>query len=473
VAIMPFENRTGNPALDYVGPSLADEISSHLAEVSEVKVIASYSAASLWATNLGMRGLLDTLDIGHLFDGSLEMRDGELTINVQHYSAEGVIVDSRSFAADARLLDSLQSAVARTIAETFLEGMGLPRTFEEADTHGPGRDAYLNGMAWLGQRTPEGFRRAIERFSEAIALDPRYAAAYAGLSNAYALALVYMYDVGVLPYEAAARAVYFAERAVELDPRDAAGHTARGHIRGLVRQVDAAEEAFGRALAIAPNAPDGPSWSARILEARGQNEEALREALRARDLDPFHSARHIAVAGLAMVRGDHALAVDEAREALRLEPTLLLARAFEARSLALGGRADECLRLDLGVYRLIRALCLVVAGRGSEADHLVADAEAGLADGEGSDPEYWPVLATQDLAAFHAFVGDPAAAARWLRAAFEQSPFGVDSRLIDSALFDPVRADASFAATLEEVRAEAWLRVQQELERVEGTLAGR
>jgi len=466
VAIMPFLNRTGDPALDYVGASLADEISSHLAEVPEVKVIASYSVASLWGTNLGMRGLLDTLDIGHLFDGSVELRDGELTINVQQYSADGVIVDSRSFAADVQRSDSLQRVVAHTIAEGFLEGVGLPRTFEEADAYGPGRDAYLNGMAWLGQRTREGLLRAIERFTEATEVEALYAAAYASLSNAYALSLIYMYDVGVSPHEAAARAVYFADRAVELDPRDAATHTARGFILGLVRQVDAAEASFSRALAIAPNAPDGPSWSARILEARGQNDEAFREAVRARDLDPFHSARHIAVAGLAMVRGDYALAVDEAREALRLEPTLLLARSFEARSLALGGGGDECLRLDLGVYHLIRALCLAAVGRTSEAGELVAEAEAALDDGETLDPEYWPVLTIQDLAVYYGFTGNAESATRWLGAAFEQSPFGVDSRLLDSALFDPVRDDPAFTTTLDEVRANAWPRIQQELGRL-------
>jgi len=467
VAIMPFLNRTGDPALEYVGASLADEISSHLAEVPEVKVIASYSVASLWGTNLGMRDLLDTLDIGHLFDGSLELRDGELTINVQHFNADGVLVDSHSFAAPEGLLDSLQSAVAHSIAESFLASAGVPRIFEEADSYGPGRDAYLNGTAWLGQRTREGLRTAIERFTEAIELDRSYAAAYAGLSNSYALSLVYNYDVGVSPYQAAARAVYFADRAVDLDPTDAATYTARGYIRALVQQdVDVAQEAFRRALAIAPNAPDGPSWSARILEARGQIDDAFREAVRARDLDPFHSARHIAVAGLAMVQREYALAIEEAREALRLEPTLLLARAFEARSLALAGRADECLQLDLGVYGLIRALCLAAVGREGEADELVAEAEAELADGAVFDEEYSPALSYQDLAVFHAFTGDAEGAARWLRAAFDESPFGVDPRLLDSALFDPVRVDSSFAAALAEVRAEAWPRIQRELERL-------
>jgi tetratricopeptide (TPR) repeat protein len=306
-------------------------------------------------------------------------------------------------------------------------------------------------------------RTALERFTEAIELDPSYAPAYASLSNAYALSLVYMYDIGVSPYEAAGRSVALAARATELDPGEAAAHTARGYIRGLILQdLDEAASAFEAALAIAPNAPDAPSWSVRVLEARGAMAEAFREAERARALDPFHPARRLVVTGLALVNGDYPLSIREAREAMRLEPTLTLARAMEGRALALAGRGEECAGMDFGVYRVIRALCLASSGRLSEADSLVASEELALEDGVRANPEYWDVLVVQDLAAYHGFTGEASEAARWVREAYARSPFGIDARVLESALFDAVRDDPAFADAVLQGRSGVWTAVLEE-----------
>ena len=206
--------------------------------------------------------------------------------------------------------------------------------------------------------------------------------------------------VGLDSDELAARALALADRAVDIDPDDVSAHTARGLIRGFVGQeVEEAERAFARALEIAPNAANAPSWSARILEARGRFDEAFREAERARDLDPFQSGRRVSLAGLAFLRGDHDLAVDEAREALRLQPGLTAARAMEARALALAGRIDECLSLDLGPW-LVRALCLHAAGRADEARSMVDEAEQAYEDGTRPDALYVDELVAKDLAAY-------------------------------------------------------------------------
>ena len=464
VAVMPLDDRTGDPAYAHVGQSVADEIISHLAEVPEVKVISTYSVVSLWEQNLGIPKLLDTLDVGYLFDGFYELRDGQLVITVSQLDQAGVVTDRSVFRSDPAARDSLEFAAAHEVAEGFLSRIGLSGAFvvDEAE-HGPGRDAYLQGNAWMGQRTPDGMRRAIARFREAIQLEETSAPAHASLSSAYTLALFYMYDVGVTSYGLAARALSLADRAVVLDSDYAGGHTARGFTRGLLGQeIDEAEAAFDRALELAPNAPDAPSWSARILEARGLIGEAFREARRARDLDPVQSGRRMTLAGLAFQRHDYDMAIDEAREALRLEPRLTAARAVEGRALTLTGRAEECLRLDFGVYELVRALCLHVAGREQEALELASSAERALTSSGVGDPFYMDVLTVQDLAAYYGFTGDAARATRWTREAFDLSPFGVDSRVLASGLFDRVRDDPDFSAMLEQVVPEAWARVLEE-----------
>ena len=93
---------------------------------------------------------------------------------------------------------------------------------------GPGHQPYLLGVESLGSRTPAGVNQAIARFREAIAVEPAHAPAFASLSTAYTLALIYRYDVGLGGYEMAGRALAAANRAMELDPNLAAAFAARG-----------------------------------------------------------------------------------------------------------------------------------------------------------------------------------------------------------------------------------------------------
>jgi hypothetical protein len=84
-----------------------------------------------------------------------------------------VVVARYAFTADPAFVDSLQAAAAQDIAAAFLRSMGLGRSVSSSDmVHGPGRDAYLAGSAWLGQRTAERIRTAVARFEEAIELAP-------------------------------------------------------------------------------------------------------------------------------------------------------------------------------------------------------------------------------------------------------------------------------------------------------------
>ncbi len=223
--------------------------------------------------------------------------------------------------------------------------------------------------------------------------------------------------------------------------------------------IDGAEEDFDRAEELAPNAPNGPSWSARILARRGLIDEAFSEARRAAELDPLQAGRRTALASLGFQLGRYEVTIDESREASRLEPELALAKAFEGRALALTGRGDECLALDFGVYALVRSLCLHAVGREAEAEALAQVAGEGLISAARSDEEHRPELVAQDLAGYYGFIGDADEAAFWVRYAFDLSPAGVDARLLGSALFATVFEDPAFASEVEAIQTRARARV--------------
>lgn len=472
VAVMPFENRTGDEAYDFLGRSLAEEVIARLTTVPEIRVIDQYTAASLMNDSLGTPRLLDTLNVEHILHGYIERRGGDLIVNVSESNVEGFLSPRRGHRLDPDALDRGQVAFANDVAHNFLQVVGLEDRFDPGGSViGPGRDAYLAGNTALGQRTPQGLRTAAVRFREAIDLEPGSAAALSALSSTYALALYYKYDIGLGPYELAARSLAAADSAIVADPQVANGYSARGYIRALLGiDLDGAAEDFERAEALAPNAPNGPSWSARILAGQGRIDEAFTEAERARDLDPLQAGRRTALASLGFQLGRYDVTIAESREAYRLEDQLLLAKAFEGRALAMTDRPSECLAIDFDVYEVIRALCLAADGRTDAARAVVARAERLLEEQGSPSPDYSPELLVQDLASYYGMIGDAAAATRWLERAFELSPAGVDTRILGSALFDPVRDDPTFAAAVDAVLTRARQRVLDRRASLSGAL---
>ena len=452
IAVMPFENRTGDPAYDNLGQSLADEVIGRLTTVSEIRVIDPYTAASLMKDSLGTTRLLDTLNVEHIIHGYIEERAGELVVNVSESDVDGFLSPRTRHRIDPVQIDIAQVALANTVVLTFLGEVGLEDRFDAGGSViEPGRDAYLAGNAALGQRTPDAMRDAVDSFREAIALEPSSAAALSALSSAYALALYYRYDVGLPPYQLAARSLAAADSAITVDPDVANGYSARGYVRALLGvEINAAEADFARAEQLAPN---GPSWSARILARKGLIDEAFREARRARDLDPLQAGRRTALASLAFQLGNYEVSIEESREAYRLQPRLSLAKAYEGRALALTGGSAECLALDFGVYELVRALCLHQFGRLEEARAMVEEAGTRLMSSGIADTDYLPDLVAQDLASYYGLLGDAPEAARWVAEAFTLSPAGVDERLLGSALFDAVRENSEYAGALGEAQA--------------------
>ena len=462
VAVIPFENRTGDQAFDLLGLSIAEEVITRLTTIPGVFVIDPYTAVSAMRAEIGTPDLLDSLKVERILHGYIESRGNRLVVNVSESNPEGFISFRTQYEMHPDSLTSGQVRVTNAVTLSFLTDVGLENLFDPGGSViGPGRDAYLAGNEALGQRTPEGMREATLRFREAIELEPRSATALSALSSTYALSLYYKYDIGLTPYELAARSLAAADSAIAVGPQVANGYSARGYIRGLLRSdLEGAAEDFETAESLAPNAPNGPSWSARILAGQGRIDEAFREAERARDLDPRQAGRRTALASLGFQLGRYDVTIEEAREAYGIENQLLLAKAFEGRALAMVGRTRECLAIDFGVYDLVRALCLHVGGRVAEARQVVEDAERQL-ESEGSpNTDYTAELKAQDLASYYGMIGDARGATRWLEFAFDLSPSGVDTRVLGSSLFEPVRNDGRFSRAIDAVHLAARERVR-------------
>jgi len=466
VAVMPLDNLTGDPGYDYLGIGITEEIITHLAQIAPLKVISRHSVEAISGRNLTVPQLSTALGVRHIIEGSIRLDGDNLRITLQQVNAEtDAHIWAENFSGKLDDLIAVQEDVARQATSRvamMIPGIQQPSPRSHVEL-GPGQAAYLDGKHWLGQRTPEGLNKAIRKFAEALKLDSRYAPTYAGLASAYALALSYRYDVGLDGYTLAAKSMAMSERAIQLDSNLAAGYAARGYLGALIGQApDAVAADFDRAATLQPNGASIPSWRARILAEQGKIEEAFSEAGRAVDLDPLAPGRRIAVAELSLHLGRYDVAIEEAKVATALAPSLARSRAVEARALLLSGRATRCSNLSLGPHRILRATCLEASGRQIEARAIIDSVLAELRNDSLNERGFSPVLTYEDLAVDYAWRGDAKKALEWAALAYGLSPVGLEIRVLESALFDAVRADPNFDQTVKEIRSELYNRVRRD-----------
>src|SRR6266850_3257 len=309
VAVLPFETIGGGPQDEYFSDGMTDEIITQLAQIRELKVISRTSVVALKGSHLTLSRIADTLGVDHVLEGSAR-RAGDL---------------SRALLANVQGLHPLSPG---------------SRTEQPA-----AYDAYLRGTYWRQLRTRDGLLRAMRAFEAALAIDSAYAPAYAGLSSALSLFVLYQYSGGPEPVTALARAIVLADRAIALDSSLAEGFAARGWaLTNAGVSVDMAIRDLARAVALRPNSGQAHSFYVAALGDAGRYEDAVAEAQMATELDPLAPGFHVAFSSTALAARRYDLALREARRAGILETAPLPIRIrFEGLALLLLGRPAECL----------------------------------------------------------------------------------------------------------------------------------
>jgi serine/threonine protein kinase/tetratricopeptide (TPR) repeat protein len=463
VAILPVDNFTGDSSMDLVADAVTYDVIHELSRIKQLKVTSLQSVRALTNDSLRPPQLGDSLGVRLILTSSFRRAGNRVRIGAELIDA----VSDNSVWTERWDLDASdrrgfeQAVVSRLVEGIVATADGLSSSAGEPEMqHGPGYEAYLLGSESLGQRTPAGVSQAIARFREAIALDPQFAPAFASLSTAYALTLVYRYNIGVGGYETAGLALAAANRAIELDPELAAGYAARGFLASrALGPTDAAAADFTRALELQPNAPEQPSWYAAILVQEGRTVEAMASAERGVSLAPYSPARHLALATVALELNAYGIAVREAHRVTELEPQITVSRALEGHALLLAGRLEQCLSVDFGPHDVVRATCLHELGRESEATTIVDSVIGELGGSTAADARYTDVTRLADLAAYYAWIGDSENMLLWLDRAFDVSPMGVWARILHTSLFSRMRNIPTTARDLSVIEANVWPRV--------------
>ena len=289
LAVLPFQNLTGNTEQDYFSDGLTEEMITQLGNLDpdHLGVIARTSVMHYKNNQESLDQIGRELRVQYVLEGSVRRESDRVRITTQLIQMKDQTrVWSREYDRELIHLVSLQGEIAKEVADEIHLTLDHKRTepvSQTLSTNSPeAYDLYLKGQYYWNKRW---LPQAVQYFQQATAKDPNYARAYAGLADSYALMGGYS---GRPQNEFMPQARSAALRALELDGNLAEAHTA---LALIVQNYDydwqTAEKEYRRAIELNPNYAQAHHWYAEHLAFRGRFDEALRESERARQLDPL------------------------------------------------------------------------------------------------------------------------------------------------------------------------------------------
>jgi serine/threonine protein kinase/Tfp pilus assembly protein PilF len=319
VAVLPFLNLSADPENEYFADGITEDVIAHLSKIRALKVISRTSVMAFKKREQSLKEIGARLDATTLLEGSVRRAGDRVRIVAQLIDAA---TDQHLWAEtyDRQLTDifAIQTDVALHIAAALkaeLSREEQTRIRKEPTSDLQAYELYLQGRHWLVRWTPTSLQRAIEYFSQAIAQDPGYALAHAGVAMAY----VELGEGGTLAPDVAYRHAGDAvAQALRLDPGLGEAHCALAILKTLWEfDWTGAEREFNRALELSPSSADTYDLYGRLCAGLGRYDEALAMQRRARELDPL--AHPLDVATTLLRAGRYAEAAQGALRAIEFD----------------------------------------------------------------------------------------------------------------------------------------------------------
>ena len=462
IAVLPLDNLGGGTQDEALRGGITEEIISQLAQVTGLRVISRQSASALKERGMTVRQIADTLRVRHVLEGSVQRAGDRVRVTVQLIDAQtDAHVWSQTYTKELVDLFEVQEDIATTVRERIVATLDTTRlpTPPRAQ-NSQAYAAYLRGMHWKKLRTPTALEVSITEFKNALQLDSGFAPAFAGLAAAY------VHRVGwgdaSRSFQDLALARLLAEEAIARDPQLAEGYASRGlAVLRATGDGDRAEPDLRRALELRGGSSEIRNWYAIALSHQGRMVDAMKHLRYAVQLDPIDPTVHGSLAQTALPARQYTVAVEERRAAADLfaatgrKPPAALAAINEYAAL-LQGKPQDCLRTPDQVYPAVQAACLLALGRTDEARAAARTAEAALDTADAR-------IAYHLLANYYAFAGDVDQTLRVLREGVALTPFLLDPRFRNSALYDPVRNNARFRDGMRAIEEAVRARSEQTL----------
>lgn len=325
LAVLPLDNYSGDKSQDYFAEGMTDELTTDLATISQLRVISRSSTTQFTgAQRPPVPEIAKMLNVDAVVEGSVRRSGDKVRINAQLIDARADRhLWAKSFERDSRDVLALQAELASAIASEInvqLTPSEQARLTSVRSVNPEAYDAYLKGRYFFNRPSDQNLSKAITQFEDAVRLDPGFAPAYSGLSDAYLWAA--FNEGAITAAEGNVKAKDAAEKALALDPASAEAHTSLANYKSWYEHDWAgADREFRQAIALNPNYAFAHDQFALTLACQGRFDESVAEGQRAAGLDPLDPVIAIDNTLTFAGQGKFQKAQDEARRAAELDPT--------------------------------------------------------------------------------------------------------------------------------------------------------
>ena len=329
LAVLPLENLSGDASQNYFSDGMTDELITDLAQISALRVISRTSVMVYKGARKPLPQIARELNVDAVVEGTVLRSGDQVRITAQLIDAStDKHLWSQSYQGELRDTLALQDRVARAIAEQIQINL-TPREQAELKSvrvvNPEAYESYLKGRYFWNKRTADGLKVALAYFKQASEEDPKYAQAYSGLADTYALLGDWQYAV-MTPKEANPQAKAAALKAVELDSALGEAHNSLAFVLdGFDWDLDSGGKEFRRAIELNPGYATAHHWYSWHLALLGRYDEAIAEMKKAESLDPLSLIINADLAELLVLSHSYDESIRQSRKTIEMDPNFAMA----------------------------------------------------------------------------------------------------------------------------------------------------
>ncbi len=322
IAVLPLGNLSGDPREDYFADGVTEALITELAQIGGLRVISRTSIMVYKGARKPLPQIARELQVDAVVDGSVQRSGDKVRISAQLIeAATDRHLWAKSYERDLRDILTLQSAVAKAIADEVqikLTPQEQARLAKSHQVNPEALEAYLAGRFYWNKRTAEGLEKSIAYFQRAIAKDPSYALAYAGLADSYHV----LPELSAVPVEEAfPKARSAALKALEIDDSLGEAHSALANVKeDYDWDWKGAEKEYKKAIELSPGHVLAHASYSNLLFELGRLPEALSEARLTQQLDPLSAIANDNLSAVLYYAGQYDQAVEQCRKTLDIDP---------------------------------------------------------------------------------------------------------------------------------------------------------
>ncbi len=445
IAVLPFADMSPQKDQEYFCEGMAEEVINALSQIESLSVVSRSSAFQFRDKSYDLRQVGETLNVGVVLEGSVRQAGNRLRIAARLVNvADGYQIWSERYDCEMKDIFDIQDEISRAIVQALkikLVGDQQTQLIRRYTDNIEAYHLYLKGRYYWNMRVASSIKLAMQYFQEALAQDPDYALAYAGMADCYIVPGYYgLRDARqVMPLGKEA-----AMKALSIDDKLAEAYCTLGMITSVYEfEWLKGDNYFRRAQELNPSYANSYMWHALFnLVPTGRLEDALRKARKAREIDPLNAAINTVVGATLYYQKKYDEAIEELSETVALAPDFPIAHYYLAKSYALTGNFDEAAKEFEKTRDILSgspvsigslAYCYAAFGRHDELAELRKQLEA-------MTGHYVPAI---KLAEIHLALGEYDRAIEYLEKGYEERCSLMIWVMIDP-IYEPLKADPRY-----------------------------